>query len=147
MAIRCSTPIIRTPLTVSTTLPDASFTISVQVNPLKMVTRWRAVEPSTNRLTSVTKGHQFRNSPMRNISIDRVITFLQKTASPAASSRGITKAMALPTANRKKGNTRSVGVKPCQGACSRGSNICPQLPGLFTRIIRHTVAPLKTSSE
>ena len=34
---------------------------------------------------------------------------------------GITKDKALPTAKRKKGNTRSVGVRPCQGACAKGS--------------------------
>jgi hypothetical protein len=51
---------------------------------------------------------------------DRLITFFQKTDSPAASSLGKTKAMALPTANKKNGNTRSVGVTPCQGACSSG---------------------------
>ena len=33
---------------------------------------------------------------------------------------GITNASALPTAKRKKGKTRSVGVQPCQGACSSG---------------------------
>ena len=145
--MRCRTPMIRTPFTVSITLPDASFTRSVQVKPLKIVTLCSVLEPSTHRLTSVTNGHQFKKRPMRNISSDRVITFFQKIASPAASRRGITNAIALPTAKRKKGNTRSVGVKPCHGACSSGSNICPQLPGLFTRIIRHTVAPLKTSSE
>ena len=32
----------------------------------------------------------------------------------------ITKLMALPTANRKEGKTRSVGVNPCQWACSSG---------------------------
>jgi len=44
------------------------------------------------------------------------MTFLQKTDGPAAVSLGMTKAKAFPTANRKNGNTRSVGVSPCQGA-------------------------------
>src|SRR5689334_24114986 len=48
----------------------------------------------------------------------RSIIFFQKVASPAALSFGITKERALPTAKRKKGNTISVGVNPCHGACS-----------------------------
>ena len=32
----------------------------------------------------------------------------------------ITKLIAFPTANKKEGNTRSVGVNPCQCACSSG---------------------------
>ena len=54
--------------------------------------------------------------------------------------------MALPTANKKNGKTKSVGVHPCQLACANGLKICPQEPGLFTRIIKATVAPLKTSN-
>jgi hypothetical protein len=53
-------------------------------------------------------------------------------------------AMALPTANKKEGKTRSVGVKPCQEACSRGSNGADPA-WLFTMIMKHTVIPLKTS--
>jgi len=33
---------------------------------------------------------------------------------------GITKLKALPTANKKEGNTRSVGVNPCHCACNNG---------------------------
>ena len=77
----------------------------------------------------------------------RLITFFQNSAAPAASKRGITKAMALPTANKKNGKTKSVGVTPCQGACIKGPKIWLQLPGLFTRIMSATVAPLKTSKE
>ena len=91
------------------------------------------------------KGNQFKKRPIKNISTLRFITFRQKVL--LASSRGITKAIALPTANKKKGKTKSVGVTPCQPACSNGGNICAQLPGLFTKIIRATVAPLNISSE
>ena len=51
---------------------------------------------------------------MRNMRKVLFKTFFQNTAGPAASSFGNTKAMALPTANKKKGNTKSVGVHPCQ---------------------------------
>jgi hypothetical protein len=59
----------------------------------------------------------------------------------------VVKLMALPTANRKDGNTRSVGVKPNQAACSSGANGCAPLPGVFTMIIKQMVIPRKTSSE
>jgi hypothetical protein len=55
--------------------------------------------------------------------------------------------MALPTANRKKGKTKSVGVQPCQLAWAKGLKVLAQEPGLFTKIINATVAPLKTSNE
>ena len=84
---------------------------------------------------------------MAKINRVRLTTFPQNFAGPAASKRGITKDIALPTANKKKGNTKSVGVQPCQGACSSGPKICAQDPGLLTRIISATVAPLKTSRE
>ena len=56
---------------------------------------------------------------MIKISTVRLITFCQKIF--FSSSRGITNAMALPTANKKNGNTKSVGVTPCQPACSNGA--------------------------
>lgn len=65
-------------------------------------------------------GNQFRNRPIQKIKSVRVIIFFRKAFVPAASNFGITKAIALPTANRKKGKTRSVGVHPCQEACSSG---------------------------
>lgn len=55
------------------------------------------------------------------------------------------KAIATPTQKRKKGNTRSVGVHPDHAACLKGGKICPQEPGLLTRIIPATVMPLSTS--
>jgi hypothetical protein len=57
---------------------------------------------------------------MPKMSKVRLVIFFQKAALLPASNFGITKAIALPTANKKKGNTKSVGVTPCQGACLRG---------------------------
>jgi len=57
----------------------------------------------------------------------------------------IAKAIALPTAKRKLGNTRSVGVNPCQLACSKGEKGSAPEPGVFTMIIKQTVIPLRTS--
>jgi hypothetical protein len=57
---------------------------------------------------------------------------------------GMVKAMALPTAKRKEGNTRSVGVNPCHEACSSGSKGADPA-WLFTMIMKHTVIPLNTS--
>jgi len=56
----------------------------------------------------------------------------------------ITKLMAFPTAKRKDGNTRSVGVNPCQCACSSGEYV-NLLPDVFTIIIKQIVIPLNTS--
>jgi purine nucleoside permease len=93
-----------------------------------------------------TNGLQFKNKPMAKMRMVLLTTF-KKNAVPFSSNLGITKAIALPTAKRKKGNTKSVGVHPCQGACSNGGNIFDHEPGLFTKIINATVAPLKTSKE
>ncbi len=127
MAILCNTPSIRTPL-----------------SGLSGSTQWRNTRAPSSHFIN---GHQFRNRPIKNMIRLLLMIFLQNTASPAASSLGITNDIALPTANKKKGNTRSVGVNPCQGACLRGGKVCVRLPGLFTNIMRQTVAPRKTSSE
>jgi hypothetical protein len=52
--------------------------------------------------------------------------------------------MALPTAKRKEGNTRSVGVKPSHSACSRGAKATGPY-WLLTMIMEQSVMPLKTS--
>jgi hypothetical protein len=57
------------------------------------------------------------------------------------------KLIAFPTANKNDGKTRSVGVKPCHSACSRGEKGKAPLPGVFTIIIKQIVIPLKTSRE
>ena len=56
----------------------------------------------------------------------------------------VTKLIAFPTAKRKEGNTRSVGVNPFQLACSSGEYV-NLLPDVFTIIIKQIVIPLKTS--
>src|SRR5690606_479238 len=70
-----------------------------------------------------TNGNQFNPNPMRKMRIVLLMTFFQNTPSPASCKRGITKDIAFPTANKKKGKTKSVGVQPCQGACCKGANI------------------------
>ena len=52
----------------------------------------------------------------------------------------------IPMINMKKGNTRSVGVKPIHSACLRGAYVCCQEPGVFTKIIPAMVMPRITSS-
>ena len=58
----------------------------------------------------------------------------------------IAKLIALPTANRKEGKTRSVGVNPCQAECCNWEKERVSLPGVLTMIIKQTVIPLKMSS-
>jgi hypothetical protein len=53
--------------------------------------------------------------------------------------------MALPTANKKEGKTRSVGVNPCHAACCNGEKVVAPLPDVLTMIIKQIVMPLKTS--
>jgi hypothetical protein len=55
--------------------------------------------------------------------------------------------MALPTANKKEGNTKSVGVNPFHSACKNGANVAAPSPGVFTMIIKQIVIPLNTSSD
>ena len=74
-------------------------------------------------------------------------TFLKKAPEPNSRYLSNEKLMALPTANKNDGNTRSVGVKPCQVACSRGAKGVAPLPGVFTMIIKQMVMPRNTSSE
>src|ERR1700744_2567150 len=57
------------------------------------------------------------------------------------------KLRALPTANKKEGKTRSVGVNPNQGAWSSGTYGSAPEPGAFTMIMKQIVNPLKISSD
>jgi hypothetical protein len=57
---------------------------------------------------------------------------------------GITKLMAFPTAKRKEGNTKSVGVNPFQWACCNGAYDNGP-PGVFTIIMKQMVMPLNIS--
>lgn len=63
------------------------------------------------------------------------------------SSFALVKLIAFPTANKNPGKTRSVTVKPCHEACSSGAKGVAPLPGVLTMIMKHTVMPLKTSSD
>ena len=67
-------------------------------------------------------------------------------------------AIEAPTIKMKKGNIKSVLVQPFQWLCEKGKNKWfihfeltlshePQLPGLFTTIIRAIVSPLRKSIE
>ena len=55
--------------------------------------------------------------------------------------------MATPTMNKKVGNTRSVGVKPCHWACNRGAYVKLPFPEVLTRIIPANVIPRKISND
>ena len=94
-----------------------------------------------------TNGLKFNNTPMAKMSTVRLATLRQKAAVLPLCKPGMASASALPTANKKKGKTRSVGVQPCHGACAKGGNKAVQLPGLLTKIIKATAAPRSTSSE
>ena len=101
--MRCKTPKIRTP-----TLEFSELThyLKDKVSP----DHW-------------TKGHQFKKRPIIKMRRERLITFTQKTLDPASRNLGITNDSAFPTANKKNGKTRSVGVQPCQSACCKGLNM------------------------
>jgi hypothetical protein len=60
---------------------------------------------------------------------------------------GKTKLIALPTANKNDGKTKSVGVNPFQLACKNGAKVAAPSPGVFTIIIKQIVIPLNTSRD
>ena len=53
----------------------------------------------------------------------------------------------MPTMNKKNGNTKSVGVYPCHGACKKGVYTADQVPGVLTSIMSKIVAPRKISTD
>jgi hypothetical protein len=57
------------------------------------------------------------------------------------------KLMEFPTIKRKVGKTKSVNVKPCHLACSKGAKVVSSFPGELTMIIRAISKPLKTSND
>jgi hypothetical protein len=77
----------------------------------------------------------------------RFVIFNKKTGLLNLSHLGKTKLMAFPMANKKEGNTKSVGVKPCHSACINGAKVCAPSPGVLTMIIKQMVIPLKTSKD
>ena len=72
------------------------------------------------------------------------MTFFQKDC--AVVNFDFEKLSALPTANKKEGNTRSVGVKPNQSAWVKGAQCAAPEPGELTIIIKQMVIPRKMSS-
>ena len=80
--------------------------------------------------------------PNKKIRSVLVINFFQSNVRS-----GFDNTTEIPTINRKKGKTKSVGVQPCHAACSRGEKMCPQSPGLFTIVIIMMVNPRSTSTE
>lgn len=116
--MRCSTPIIRVSLIgLSEKLPS-----------------WM-----------VKKGNQYMRYPNKKIRNVRLSTFPKNAPSSSWRYFSIEKLIAFPTANKKDGKTRSVGVNPCQLACRKGPNGVAPSPGVFTIIMKHTVSPRKTS--
>ena len=65
-------------------------------------------------------GNQYIRYPNRKMMTVRLMVLRQNTELGCASYLYITNASAFPTANKKEGKTRSVGVKPCQLACKQG---------------------------
>src|ERR1035437_7138636 len=100
------------------------------------------IKPS---LSNLKKGNQYIKYPSKKINNVLLNIFLKKAASLTIRYLSSEKLIALPTANEKEGNTRSVGVKPCHVACSKGANAAAPLPGVLTIIIKQIVIPLKTS--
>ena len=75
-----------------------------------------------------------------------LLVIFRKTSENVLSPQPVfTNAKAFPTAKRKEGKTKSVGVKPCQLACSNGPKVKLQSPEVFTIIIKQIVNPRKTS--
>src|SRR5690606_35007629 len=102
--MRCKTPKIRTP---RSTLSEATHSRNCNSFP-----------------SHCTNGHQFRNTPITKINNVLFITFLQNTACPASCNLGMTNAMAFPTANKKKGNTRSRSEEHTSELQSRENLVC-----------------------
>src|ERR1700733_6330291 len=92
-----------------------------------------------------TNGNQYIRKPIRKMSAVRRKIFQSTAPWLMFANFFIEKAMAFPTAKRKDGKTRSVGVKPCQWACCKGAKDRDSLPGVLTMIMKHTVIPRKTS--
>src|SRR5690606_39674469 len=74
-----------------------------------------------------TNGNSCSTHAMMIIKAARLKIFFITSPEPRASYFDMENASALPTAKRKKGNTRSVGVQPFQGECSSGGYTYCQL--------------------
>lgn len=95
---------------------------------------------------SPKKGNQYIRKPSKKINTVRLKIFIRNAESLISLYLCKEKLIAFPTANKNEGKTRSVGVKPCQLACSSGGYGTAPLPGVFTMIIKQMVIPLKTSN-
>jgi hypothetical protein len=96
---------------------------------------------------SPVNGNQYIKKPRAN-KINVRFKMVNSTVDlPNFSTLGKTKLSELPTANKKDGNTKSVGVNPCQLACLKGAKVCNPSPGELTIIIKHIVIPRKTSND
>ena len=89
-------------------------------------------------------GNQYIKNPNKNISAVRLVILATMLEWLIPSHLGSTKLRAFPTANKKEGNTKSVGVNPCHFACNKGAKVT-SLPGVFTIIIKQIVIPRNTS--
>ena len=68
-----------------------------------------------------TNGAAFRKSPTPKITRQRCRIRRVNAAVDSTRRVGRVNAKEAPTTNRKNGNTRSVGVQPCQGAWASGA--------------------------
>ena len=96
-------------------------------------------------LSSLKKGNQYMRYPNKKIIKVRFKIFQTTLCVGMVTHLLITKLMAFPTANKNDGKTKSVGVKPFQGECSKGENVVASFPDVFTIIIKQTVMPRNTS--
>src|ERR1700761_6370534 len=91
------------------------------------------------------KGNQYSKNPSKKINSVRRRIFPITAPWDIVSNFFMPKLRALPTANKKEGKTRSVGVKPCQWAWLRGQYESASEPGSLTMIMKHTVIPRNMS--
>ena len=87
-------------------------------------------------LTGSTKGNQYIKYPIKKIRKVRLNILASTWPALICANLPEVKLMALPTANKNEGKTRSVGVNPNQEACSSGAKGAAPLPGVFTMIIK-----------
>src|SRR5690606_16374281 len=92
-----------------------------------------------------TKGNQYIIYPNRKIIKVLFIIFRKTSERDLSAHLVLTKAKAFPTAKRKEGKTKSVGVNPCHLACNRGAKVKSQSPAELTIIIKQMVNPRNTS--
>ena len=87
----------------------------------------------------------FSKNPVRKIKKALTTIFFNEATLSVSLYLAKANERAVPTMNRKKGKTRSVGVQPLHAACFKGEKTLPQDPGLLTKIIPAIVMPLSTS--